>query len=123
MITIETKTLLYIAGPITADREARTKFSEATKKLTEAGYSVMDPMSIDPEEFFPGFKDMPSEEKDVAQLKADLIVMIRCDGVATLPMNHSSRGMARELAIAFSLDMPVYPVGTWIRDGSLYAED
>ncbi len=117
MITIRTNRLLYVAGPITADKEARTKFTEATKKLTEAGYGVVDPMSLDPGEYFPGFKDMPSEEKDVAQLKADLIVMLRCDGVATLPMDHSSRGMARELAIAFSLDIPVFPVDAWIEGG------
>lgn len=117
MITIRTNRLLYVAGPITADKEARTKFAAAARKLTEAGYGVVDPMSLDPEEYFPGFKEMPSEEKDVAQLKTDLIGMLRCDGVATLPMNHSSRGMARELAIAFSLDIPVFPVDAWIEGG------
>ena len=114
MITIRTNKLLYVAGPITADKEARVKFAEATKKLEAAGYGVVDPMSLDPEEYFPWFKDMPSEEKDLAQLKTDLIVMLRCDGVATLPMNHSSRGMARELAIAFSLGMDVMPLGSWL---------
>ena len=117
MITIRTNRMLYVAGPISADTGARVKFTEATKKLVEAGYGVVDPMSLNPEEYFPGFKDMPSEEKELAQLKTDLIVMLRCDGVATLPMDHSSKGMARELAIAFSLDMPVYPVNTWLEGG------
>ena len=113
------KKFLYLAGPISADRDARAKFTEATKKLQEVGFYVVDPMSLNPEYCFPGFKDMPSEEKDLAQLKTDLIEMLKCDGVATLPMNHSSRGMARELAIAFSLDMSVFPVETWIK-GDVY---
>ncbi len=108
------KKLLYLAGPISADKEARLKFLKAAKKLMEAGYDIVDPMSQDPKEYFPDFQEMTSEEKDIAQLKADLIVMLRCDGVATLPMDHSSKGMARELAIAFSLDMSVYPINKWL---------
>ncbi len=117
MITIRTNRLLYVAGPISEDHGARPKFVEATKKLVEAGYGVVDPMSLNPEEYFPGFQEMTSEEKDNAQLKTDLIVMLRCDGVATLPLDHSSRGMARELAIAFSLEMPVYPISKWLEGG------
>lgn len=119
MITITTDKVLYIAGPISADKEAKTKFEMAAKKLAWAGYDVVNPISLDPATFFPNFAQMSSEEKEFACLKTDLIYMLKCDGVATLPMDHSSSGMARELAIAFSLGIPVYPVDTWFQ-GVIY---
>jgi nucleoside 2-deoxyribosyltransferase len=108
---------LYVAGPITHDPEAKSRFESASALLKASGYEVINPLDIDPAEAFPDFQQLSCEEAEAAQLKADLIAMLQCGGVATLPMNHSSKGMARELAIAFSLDIPVYPVRAWIQGG------
>lgn len=109
---------LYLAGPITADSEAEQRFKSAQTALIRSGYDVINPMEIKPAEYFPKYDAMQPDDKDFAQLKADLIEMLKCDGIATLPLNYSSRGTARELAIAFSLDLHVKPVGEWLKMSS-----
>jgi len=109
------KKLLYLAGPISANPNAEERFRSAVKALESAGYAVRNPFGIDPACYFKDYVSMIKEEKDMAQLKADLIEMLYCDGVATLPLTHSSRGTARELALAFSLDMDVWPIGEWLK--------
>lgn len=109
---------LYLAGPITANPEAERSFKAAQEALIRSGYDVVNPMDIKPVNYFPNYGAMTPDQKDFAQLKADLIEMLVCDGIATLPLNHSSRGTARELAIAFSLDLHVLPVGEWLKMSS-----
>jgi len=107
--------ILYLAGPITADPNAKTSFKAAVSALENAGFIVKNPFGINPAEYFEKYAEMNEHEQDFAQLKADLIEMLYCDGVATMPLTHSSKGTARELALAFSLDMDVMPVGAWLR--------
>lgn len=110
---------LYLAGPITANPEADRLFKSARDALTRNGYDVVNPMSIEPGEYFSDYAAMTLDQREFAQLKADLIEMLLCDGIATLPLSHSSRGTARELAIAFSLDLHVRPVGDWLKMSSI----
>lgn len=110
---------LYLAGPIAANPEAGQCFRSAQQALIRSGYDVVNPMTIKPSDYFPGYGAMSSDQKEAAQLKADLIEMLQCDGIATLPLNHSSRGTARELAVAFSLDLHVRPVGEWLKMSSM----
>lgn len=113
------KKLLYLAGPISANPTAREGFDAAVSALENAGYAVKNPFMISPSQYFEGYEQMTLREQDLAQLKADLIVMLGCDGVATMPLSHSSRGTARELALAFSLEMIVRPVGEWLRESMI----
>ncbi len=109
------KRVLYLAGPITEDPDARKSFKAASRALQSCGYRVMNPFEIRPSEFFKKYDVMTLAERELAQLKADLIVMLTCDGVATLAINYSSKGTARELALAYSLEMPVMPVAMWMK--------
>lgn len=107
-------TILYLAGPITADSKAQESFRVAEKKLSELGYVVINPFDVDPSELFPDYHRMKGKRRDQAQLKADIAAMMKCDGVATLPLVAPSEGMARELHLAHSLDMKVMPIGWWV---------
>ena len=113
------KKLLYLAGPISANQTAHEGFEAAVSALENAGYAVKNPFMISPSQYFEGYEQMTLREQELAQLKADLIEMLCCDGVATMPLNHSSRGTARELALAFSLEMIVMPVGEWLKESMI----
>lgn len=112
------KKTLYLAGPITEDPNARKSFSTAAKALEGCGYRVANPFAVKPDKLFKEFNNMTPGERDLAQLKADLVVMLTCDGVATMALNHSSPGTARELALAYSLSIPVAPVAAWMKRAS-----
>ncbi len=107
--------ILYLAGPISANPAAKDGFAAATAVLENAGYVVKNPFDIDPADYLCIRKNMSQEEIDLAQLKADLIEMLCCDGIATVSIDHRSVGTIRELALAFSLQMQVLPVGDWIK--------
>jgi nucleoside 2-deoxyribosyltransferase len=109
------KKTLYLAGPIKENPTARESFCAVVSALQGIGYTVRNPFDINPVQYFPGYESMTQEEQELAQLKADLVEMLLCDGVATLPLNHSSKGTARELALAYSLHMQVMPVSNWMK--------
>lgn len=116
------KKLLYLAGPIKENPVAKESFNAVVSAMEGLGYVVRNPFDINPAQYFPGYDSMDQEEQELAQLKADLIEMLICDGVATLPLNHSSKGTARELALAYSLHMKVMPVGDWLKAALLEKE-
>ncbi len=111
-------TMLYLAGPITSDKGARKTFKEAQHALEGAGYTVVNPFEIDPSRIFTDFFKLQGDEKEHAHLRADIAEMMKCDGIATLPLNTTSSGMARELHLAHSLCMTVMPFEWWIPRGT-----
>ncbi|MDD4083705.1 MAG: DUF4406 domain-containing protein [Sphaerochaetaceae bacterium] len=114
MKTKEVNKILYLAGPISKDKEAEIKFYEAQHQLNEAGFLVINPLEINPGIIFVEYDKMNKAERVLSQLKADISVMVKCDGVATLPLCVPSSGMARELNLAYSLRMPVMPLEWWL---------
>ncbi len=112
------KQKLYLAGPISNAPQAKSQFSLAEYKLRSAGFDVVNPFSILAELLIPGYDKMEKEEKCKAQLRADLIHMLMCDGIATLSLDAPSEGMARELHLAHSLGMDVRTLQQWIETSS-----
>jgi hypothetical protein len=103
---------LYLLGPITNWPDHAKEFSAAQLKLEEAGYKVINPLHVNMEDYFPL---RPGETLGAKhQLRADLVEMLTCDGVAMLPVHVPSDGCARELHLAHDLDMPVDTIETWI---------
>ncbi|WP_207559354.1 DUF4406 domain-containing protein [Nocardioides sp. PD653] len=51
-------------------------------------------------------------------MRASLLDIAECDGIATLPGWGDSRGAALEVHIARSLDLPVRPVEAWLEVAS-----
>ena len=107
-------TVLYLAGPISSDDKAQESFRMAEKRLSELGYVIINPFDVDPSKLFQDFPKMKGKRRDRAQLKADIAAMMKCEGVATLPLIAPSEGMARELHLAHSLDMKVMPIEWWV---------
>ena len=114
MKTKDVNKILYLAGPISKDKEAKIKFYEAQHQLNEAGFLVINPLEINPKTTFPDYDQMNEADKALSQLKADISIMLKCYGVATLPLCVPSSGMARELHLAYSLGMKVMPLEWWI---------
>lgn len=96
---------LYIAGPMTGLPEHNLPaFAEAEQQLLAAGYKVINP----------GFRgdDIPGWVW-ADYLRADLALLLACDGVALLPGWESSRGARLEAHVAEQLDMAVKPIEFW----------
>ena len=108
------KQKLYLAGPISNAPQAKTRFSKAEHMLRSAGFDVVNPFTVLAEAVIPGYDGMNRDEKCKAQLRADLIHMLMCDGIATLSLDAPSEGMARELNLAHSLGMDVRTLQKWV---------
>ena len=96
---------LYLSGPMTGIPGLnRPSFAAVEHFLTEAGYQVTNP----------AHNDVPDEAPRAEHLRADLRVLLDCDGVATLPGYTRSRGARLEVRVAAGLDMPVKPWQRWL---------
>jgi nucleoside 2-deoxyribosyltransferase len=112
------KQKLYLAGPISNVPQAELRFANAEFMLRSAGFEVVNPFSILADLLIPGYDRMDRDEKCKAQLRADLIHMLMCDGIASLPLDAPSEGMARELHVAHSLGMDVRTLQQWVEASS-----
>lgn len=112
------KQKLYLAGPISNAHQAKSQFYLAEYKLRSVGFDVVNPFTILAEAVIPGYDGMDRDEKCKAQLRADLIQMLMCDGIATLSLDAPSEGMARELHLAHSLGMDVRTLQQWVEISS-----
>ncbi|NQT60792.1 MAG: DUF4406 domain-containing protein [Bacteroidetes bacterium] len=86
--------------------------SKLKYRLEAAGYHVVNPVEIEMEDYFavrPG-----QRIGETHQLRADLHEMLVCDGIAMMPITVPSSGCARELNLAFELEIPVKTVDKWI---------
>lgn len=97
---------VYIAGPMSGLPEFNyPAFFAAADQLTAAGIEPINPARADGREGCKEWLDF---------MRASLLDLAACDGIATLPGWQDSRGAALEVHIARSLDLPVRPVEAWM---------
>jgi len=105
---------LYISGPITGHPDAEQRFHEAAEHLRAAGYDPVNPFDIPAAVLTRMAVSGDADHDDWCQhLRADLIVMLGCDGVAWLPGSHTSEGASIERSLAIQVDIPTKPVSAW----------
>ena len=97
--------MLYLSGPISGRADDnRPAFAAATASLTAAGHAVCNPLTL----------PAPAQPTWAQYLRADLAVLLTCDGVAVLDDWASSRGSRLEVLVALAVGIPVAPVAAWI---------
>lgn len=100
---------LYISGPMTGLPEFNfPAFNAAARHLRDAGFEVVNPAD--------GGGDESKSWADY--LRADLHLLLNCDGVADLPGWTRSKGARLENYVARSLGMPITSVGTWLANAN-----
>lgn len=99
---------VYVSGPMSGMQAHNfPAFHDAAKKLTEAGYDV-----INPAENFGGRTDLSRPE----YMRLDIEHVLQADGIALLPGWDKSAGAMLEVAIAQELDIPIGTVIEWQTD-------
>ena len=104
-------TRLYVCGPVSG-REDRNRgaFERARYTLIVAGYDVVTPHDIIPED-----ADDATERDAIMQRCYDTVSA--CDGVALLPDWADSRGATQEVDHACSQHIPVGYIEHWVDKG------
>lgn len=96
---------LYIAGPMTGLEGYNTPaFNEAEETLKDAGYEVSNPAELSDRE----------EWEWQHFVRAGLLNLAECDGVALLDGWENSPGALIEETVAHLLDLPVKYVDLWL---------
>lgn len=95
---------IYISGKITGDPIYRDKFNGAEEQLRDAGYDVINPASLVPED------DVTWNDA----MKVCIAAMMGADGIATLPDWFKSRGARLENKLALDLEIPTRPLYGWL---------
>jgi hypothetical protein len=97
-------TRLYISGPMSGiEGHNFPAFDEAARALRRAGFVVINPAD----------RGIVYGWEWEDYLRNDLVDLLACDGVATLPGSTASRGANLEAHVASSLGMRVKTVGAW----------
>jgi hypothetical protein len=102
---------VYVAGPCSGLPLLNfPAFRQAAADLRAAGFSVVNPAEL-----------CPDEAMDWADaMRIDIAALVTlCRGVATLPGWEASKGASLEVHIARELGMVVNPVETWLGSASL----
>ncbi len=95
---------VYIAGPMTGRSERNfPAFDLAAQRFRDAGWTVANPT-----ENFDGCTDLPR----AVYMRADMILLARCDAIAMLPGWQESRGALLEYLNARELDLTVLDAET-----------
>ena len=96
---------LYISGPMTGIPGLnKPAFNEAEVQLDAAGHSVINPVK----------NGVPDTSPWLDHMRADIKMLMDCDGVAYLPGWENSRGAKIEMELARSLGFPVLPYAKWL---------
>lgn len=96
---------LYICGCIGADPENyRRNFHDANIALIRAGHSPLSPLD----------NGVDDDADWLEHMKADIKIMLDCDGVATIKGWKKGRGTRVEVDLARGLGIPVRPVSEWV---------
>lgn len=96
---------IYISGPMTGLPNFNyDAFNAAADRLRNAGWQEV----INPAENFGGRKDLPR----VTYLRADVVMLAKCDAIAMLPGWEKSRGAKLEYMLACELGMKIFDAGT-----------
>lgn len=106
-------TKLYTSGPMSGyPGHNFDAFAKASIDLRNAGYDVEDPADFGIDETF-SWSDY---------LRKDLDIILRVDGIATLPNWECSKGAQLEVYVAQALSMPVLPVDVWLAKAYMQSE-
>lgn len=100
-------TTLYLSGPIRGCDDFKETFKAAEEKLHSAGYSVINPCSV-------GTLGEEHVSTWARNMRADIMYLVQCDGVAYLPGWQHSTGAATEIELAVKLEMPAMSVEDWL---------
>lgn len=96
---------IYLAGPMRGypgnNFEA---FDKVEKMWREAGHDPVSPAQLSRASGGP--KDAPEYIREV--MVVDTAVICRCDALAVLPRWENSRGSLMEVALANSIEIPIY---------------
>ena len=100
---------LYISGPISNPNNEIVKaniaaFNAAEIQLDAAGHSVINPVK----------NGVPDTSPWLDHMRADIKMLMDCDGVAYLPGWENSRGAKIEMELARALGFPVRPYAKWL---------
>lgn len=99
------KPRLYVSGPMTGFPDLNyPAFNRAAEQLRAAGYEVTNPVD----------KDVPDTAPWLEHMRADIKLMMDCDGVALLPGWQHSRGANVEINLAHGLGLPVHGLVAWL---------
>lgn len=109
---------VYISGPMTGYPEMNfPAFEEATKRLREAGHTVLSPHEVMLPEYPTGYKPITKEEKTamwVAFMRADIKELLDADIIATLTGWEESKGARIEVDLGKSLGMEIIEVDSLV---------
>ena len=98
---------LYISGPITGVADGnRAAFSAAEAQLRAAGFVPINPRD----------NGLPADSTWHEHMRADLRLLLDCDGVALLDGWENSRGARVEFQLAAGIGMPRRMVAFWLED-------
>ena len=96
---------LYVCGPMTGLPDLNyPAFNRVALDLRAAGYGVTNPAD----------KDVPTSEPWLVHMRADIKMMMDCDGLALLPGWDASRGANVEIQLAHGLGLPVHGLVAWL---------
>lgn len=104
---------VYIAGPIAGYPDGnRGAFRERAQKLREDGHVPVNPWDIGPDHDGPCAGGGPVDHEDTGHqygcyLRADIEVLLYCEGISLLPGWEQSRGASTEEHIARSIGLEV----------------
>jgi hypothetical protein len=112
---------VYISGPIAIDPiGARRKFLAALEALQDLGHEAVNPFDVEPcgdlscQQAPIQRKEPHTDHTRDCHLRHDLIEMLKCDGVATLPNWQMSEGATLEVVVALQTRMVVKSLEEWL---------
>ena len=88
---------IYISGAITGTDDYMKRFAKAEKKLTEQGYSVVNPAKVNAQ--------LPEDTTYEEYMKMSFCMLTMCDGIYMLKDFEKSCGANRELGYAMAKDI------------------
>lgn len=101
---------IFISGPMQGVPDFnRLQFNWAASRLTSAGYSVLDPTTIE--------KFSPANPYDL-NVRITLTALLHCNAVALLAGWQNSPAALREVEIANACGMTVAPLDYWLVEPS-----
>lgn len=99
--------VLYVSGPMSGIPALNyPAFAAAAQQLRAAGFHVVSPHE----------SALASTAPWHEHLRADLAMLLRCTGVATLEGAPGSMGARLECHVAAALSMPIWTVAQWLDD-------
>jgi len=96
---------IYISGPITGIPDGnRRAFSMASMQLDIAGHESVSPHN----------NGLPADASWQEHMRADIRILMDCEGMALLPGWRQSKGAQIERDLALSVGIVVKPLEEWL---------